>query len=234
MKALVLQVFDWDLITGDDDIGEVLILSQKHHRQIGEYSAELKLSGCKQGISFDSDGKRVVHGDGEFTCNNSQCVSMEKRCNQLPDCKDSSDEDGCYLVDLDTGYKKHIPPFSQKRFSDEIVPVQVNVSLTLLNIVDIDEVEHTIDLQFEISLEWKDNRLMFNNLKDKAYLNALTDDEIKRIWLPLLVYDNTNQKETTRLGWDTEWSTSVTVAREGNFKRCKGIFLKLNNDIDIS
>ena len=26
-KTLVLQVFDWDLITGDDDIGEVLI----HH-----------------------------------------------------------------------------------------------------------------------------------------------------------------------------------------------------------
>ena len=24
-KTLVLQVFDWDLITGDDDIGEVLI-----------------------------------------------------------------------------------------------------------------------------------------------------------------------------------------------------------------
>ena len=25
-KTLVLQVFDWDLITGDDDIGEVLII----------------------------------------------------------------------------------------------------------------------------------------------------------------------------------------------------------------
>ena len=29
-KTLVLQVFDWDLITGDDDIGEVLILSPTH------------------------------------------------------------------------------------------------------------------------------------------------------------------------------------------------------------
>ena len=25
-KTLVFQVFDWDLITGDDDIGEVLII----------------------------------------------------------------------------------------------------------------------------------------------------------------------------------------------------------------
>ena len=30
-KTLVLQVFDWDLITGDDDIGEVLILSPTHN-----------------------------------------------------------------------------------------------------------------------------------------------------------------------------------------------------------
>ena len=30
-KTLVFQVFDWDLITGDDDIGEVLILSPTHN-----------------------------------------------------------------------------------------------------------------------------------------------------------------------------------------------------------
>ena len=26
-KTVVLQVFDWDLITGDDDIGEVQVIS---------------------------------------------------------------------------------------------------------------------------------------------------------------------------------------------------------------
>ena len=101
----------------------------------------------------------------------------------------------------------------------EIVPVKVNVSMRLLKIVDIDEVEHSIDFQFEIILQWNDHRLSYNNLKNQEYLNSLTDDDIQSIWLPLVVYDNTDQKETSRLGVAWEWSTSVSVAREGYFER---------------
>ena len=50
-------------------------------------------------------------------------------------------------------------------------------------------------------------------------LNALTDEDIKTIWLPLVVYDNTDQKEATRLGMEWEWATRVTVTREGDFTR---------------
>ena len=91
--------------------------------------------------------------------------------------------------------------------------------MRLLKIVDIDEVEHSIDLQFDIILQWNDHRLSYNNLKNQEYLNSLTDDDIQSIWLPLVVYDNTDQKETSRLGVAWEWSTSVSVAREGYFER---------------
>ena len=103
--------------------------------------------------------------------------------------------------------------------NETIVPVDVNVSMTLLKIVDINEVEHSIDFQFDIILQWNDHRLSFNNLKNQEYLNSLTDDDIQSIWLPLVVYDNTDQKETSRLGVAWEWSTSVSVAREGYFER---------------
>ena len=33
------------------------------------------------------------------------------------------------------------------------------------------------------------------------------------------MYDNTHQKEVTRLGMDWEWATRLTVAREGDFIR---------------
>ena len=155
---------------------------------------------------------------GEFTCNDGQCVSMRKRCGRLLDCDDRSDEENCNLVNLMTGYNKKNPPFSRLQ-NDTIVPTDVKVSMRLLRIVDIDEVDHTIYFQFEIILEWNDRHLSFNNLKEEEYLNSLTDDEIQSIWLPLLVYDNTDQKETTRLGVAWEWSTSVTVAREGDFQR---------------
>ena len=46
-------------------------------------------------------------------------------------------------------------------------------------------------------------------------------EDILRIWLPLIVYDNTDQMASTRLGeyGNGEWMTRVTVTREGNFIR---------------
>ena len=98
-------------------------------------------------------------------------------------------------------------------------PVEVNVSLTLFKVVAIDEEDHSIQLQFQINLEWKENRATYYNLKFKTYLNALSQDEINSPWLPLVVYLNTDQQETTRLGVDWEWSTFVNVQRQGKFTR---------------
>ena len=167
------------------------------------YKTELKLTACKT---------------GEFTCNDGQCIKMEERCDQIQNChQDGSDEDECQLMSLMKGYNKNVPPFS---FDNEILtPVNVNVSLKLLMVVDIGEVENSIELQFEIILEWTDGRITFNNLKNKTYLNALTDSDMSQVWLPVVVYENTNQRETSRLGNSWEWSTSVTVAREGSFQR---------------
>ena len=35
----------------------------------------------------------------------------------------------------------------------------------------------------------------------------------------MVVYSNTGQQETTRLGFPTEWSNYVSVKREGSFTR---------------
>ena len=92
---------------------------------------------------------------------------------------------------------------------------KVNVSLTLFKVVDIEEEDHSIELQFQINLKWRENRATYYNLKPKTYLNALSQDEIKTLWLPLVVYLNTDQQATTRLGCCVEWSTDVNVKREG-------------------
>ena len=43
--------------------------------------------------------------------------------------------------------------------------VSVSVSIELLKLVDINEEDYSNEIQFEISLMWKDNRLTFHNLK---------------------------------------------------------------------
>ena len=75
------------------------------------------------------------------------------------------------------------------------------------------------NLQFKITLQWKENRVQYQNLKEETSLNALTQTDIGQLWLPLVIYDNTDQKESTRLGVDWEWVTRVSVVREGNFTR---------------
>ena len=143
---------------------------------------------------------------------------MKKRCDRIADCRDGSDETGCKLFSLVDDYKKDVPPIDRVSYWDEAIkPVPVNISLRLLKMMGIAESENTIDLQFEIILEWKDQRMTYYNLKAESFLNALTEDEMKTIWLPVVIYANTDQKETTRLGWTTEWNTNVFVARDGNF-----------------
>ena len=46
------------------------------------YITELKMSGCEE---------------NEFTCYDGQCVRMDCRCNQLPDCRDESDKRNCNI-----------------------------------------------------------------------------------------------------------------------------------------
>ena len=157
--------------------------------------------------------------ESEFTCDDGQCVQMDQRCDQFPDCKDSSDEKGCQLVVLNEGYNKDVPPLSMTN-SGQKIPVEVNVSIRLFKVVDIDELGNTIDLQFEIELQWFDGRHTYNDLKgDRSALNRVNETDLKRIWLPLIVYWNTDQFQTTRLGWANEWITSVTIQRKGNFQR---------------
>ena len=85
--------------------------------------------------------------------------------------------------------------------------------------VEIQEVDHAIALQFQINMRWTENRVKYQNLKSKTTLNALTKNDIRKLWLPRIVYDNTDQKQTTRLGMEWEWATGVSVVKEGNFTR---------------
>ena len=61
--------------------------------------------------------------------------------------------------------------------------------------------------------------MRYQNLKEKTSLNALSDSDIQKLWLPLLIYSNTDQKQSTRLGWINEWVTRVSVVKEGRFTR---------------
>ena len=78
---------------------------------------------------------------------------------------------------------------------------------------------HSIEFQFRITLEWKENRATYHNLKDTESMNILMLEDMERLWLPEVIYENTDQQESTRLGTLWEWKTIVVVKKEGNFNR---------------
>ena len=122
------------------------------------------------------------------------------------------------MLVLKEGYHKRIPPGSP----DD--PLNVTVSVDLLRLVDINEGAYSIDIQFEMSLMWKDERLRFHNLKQRETLNALTEEDVEKLWLPKVIFENTEQKESTRLGerGNGEWETRLIVRRERNAEISRG------------
>ena len=189
--SYVLGKHEW-IVSGD--------VYQCHKGQ--PYTTYLKLSGCSP--------------EGEFTCNDGQCVTMGQRCNQIPNCRDKSDEEDCQLLFLERNYNKKVPPIVPTG-GDDFQQAKVGISISLLKIVSMEEVQHKIDLQFEITLEWKEIRATYHNLKEETSLNALTDKEIESLWLPYVIYDNTDMKEAVEL--KREVKTTVVVTRMGNFTR---------------
>ena len=100
-----------------------------------------------------------------------------------------------------------------------MIPTTIKVSIVLFKIVEIDEANHAVDFQYEIVMRWRENRLTYQNLKEDTSLNALSEVDMRKLWLPLVIYANTDQKLSTRLGMEWEWNTIVTVTRESDFAR---------------
>merc|ERR1712130_325614 len=107
--------------------------------------------------------------------------------------RDESDENGCQLIVFKNNYNKNIPPIGRAK-DGSAIPVNVSISITLMKVIEIEEVDHSIHLQFKINLVWKENRVKYQNLKHETSLNALTDHEIGDLWLPLVIFENTDQK----------------------------------------
>ena len=79
-------------------------------------------------------------------------------------------------------------------------------------IQDIQEVAQYLELKFKISLQWKDARVRFYNLKDDENMNSLTLDEQLMIWIPSIVFWNTkNQLRTIN-----DKTTFASIKQEGN------------------
>ncbi len=153
--------------------------------------------------------------DTDFNCQDGSCIPIEKRwllytegekskvgiqlpcpfirCDSSVDCQDGSDEFVCDLIQVPHTYLPYVPappPRSSMPGERSNVSLGVDVQAVLY----ISEVRGTIDIQFELSLTWKDPRVTFLNLKEELYMNTVGREERKKIWQPIVIFLNTKNR----------------------------------------
>ena len=109
---------------------------------------------------------------------------MARRCDNVFDCFDGSDEDNCEPLEIhEKNYRKAFPPFLRSS------KTEVRIALKIFKISKIDELADTFNGNVNVHLTWMDHRITFNNLeKNGNFLDRVWQDQI---WLPPLVYSNT-------------------------------------------
>ena len=138
------------------------------------------------------------------------------------DCPDGSDEIDCDKISISKSYLKDVPPIPEFAKAGK---VKLNISLTLESILDLDEVKSLMKLKIKLNVTWEDSRLTYIKMHPKQ-LNSITLSQKKSLWLPSLVFDNTN--DVTQVSFDDDLSYGV-IQLKPHAKRQQASLNSLHN-----
>ena len=163
----------------------------------------------------------------QYTCNNGLCVDLVSRCNGQVDCEDKSDELECRIMEENKTYKKHLPPPPKHNKTK----LTVEISIEVINMGGIDEIESSVEFQFIMRMKWYEGRMNFLNLRETGRSN-LKKQEIEFLWIPKVIFYNTKERLETLV----DGKTRMSVERIGNFtvEKNKLVFKGSENPLSVS
>ena len=65
------------------------------------------------------------------------------------------------------------------------------IDVDIWSILGVYEVEEIFEVQFKMSMTWRDPRLTYQNLKADSFMNIVSPEEADGIWFPQVVSLNT-------------------------------------------
>ena len=89
----------------------------------------------------------------------------------------------------------------------------MSMSVNLESLENIEEVKMTFSVKFNLEAEWFENRLDWMNLKNNNNLNILGKEIINRLWVPSIIFKNTEKNSATSL----DDKALLLVKKQGNW-----------------
>ncbi|KAK7083947.1 hypothetical protein SK128_013703 [Halocaridina rubra] len=158
------------------------ILTESFCEHSAGSTTELSLSACD---------------DGEYMCDNGECISLHTRCDSKDDCSDESDEDNCFTVKIPEDYRSFKPP---KNVENSSLSLQPFLKVEFLRFLSIEDVKESIQIEFMIQLSWPDSRVKYMNLRDDTLDNPLAESEVEGLWRPKIDFPNIKDGALKLLG----------------------------------
>ena len=69
-------------------------------------------------------------------------------------------------------YNKKISPFEFDYINSRVIPAKVKISMAVMDVLGISEVDLAYILKFRFLMVWYDYRLKYHNLKEEESLNS--------------------------------------------------------------
>ena len=116
----------------------------------------------------------------QFTCNSGDCIDLWRRCDEIEDCDDRSDEIDCHLIDMPSSYvRAQCPPPTSE---NEKIIIYTHVEITIIH--HVDTINMLVTLTTIIHMRWKDPRLVFLNPRLPKNNNFVSEEDAQKMWLP--------------------------------------------------
>ncbi|XP_047738843.1 uncharacterized protein LOC125178641 [Hyalella azteca] len=125
-----------------------------------------------------------------FTCDSGDCIASNDLCDGIAQCQDQSDESNCAILHVPQTYNSRSPPQNE-------APLIIISNIEILQVLEIDDDHHWLQLDLVVTLTWKDGRLKFMNLHKDSDDNFLSDDEVAQIWIPKFQFSPVQDGDST-------------------------------------